>query len=154
MSKEKLPKWDLESIYPSVTSPEFEGDIKKIHELSENLKTLSSDKSASILSILNLYDTLMDVLETVGSYTYTSFSVNTTDSDVLAAMGKAEKAETAAGDAVTMMIHHLSSRTEEFSLPELKDYSLFLKDVKVSSEHMMSLGIEIIPEHWKGFLKG
>ena len=144
MSKEKLPKWDLESIYPSVTSPEFEGDIKKIHELSENLKTLSSDKSASILSILNLYDTLMDVLETVGSYTYTSFSVNTTDSDVLAAMGKAEKAETAAGDAVTMMIHHLSSRTEEFSLPELKDYSLFLKEVKVSSEHMMSLEEEAL----------
>lgn len=59
MSKEKLPKWDLESIYPSVISPEFEGDIKKIHELSESLKTLSSDKSASILSILNLYDTHM-----------------------------------------------------------------------------------------------
>ena len=139
MSTEKLPKCDLESIYPGVSSSLFQEDLKKIYELSDALKEKSADKGASVLSILKAYDQLADVLETVGSYVYTSFSTDTTNPEVLSAMGKAEKAETYARDAVTIMNHHLSSRTSEFDEPELKDYSLFLKEVKIDAEHMMSL---------------
>ena len=139
MNKEKLPKWDLESIYPSVTSQEFEDDINSIYKMADELKNESADKNSSILSILSLYDELADIVENVGSYVYTSFSVNTTDRDVLAAMGKAEKAQTAASDASTVMIHYLSKRTDEFSNPDLEPYALFLKEVKTDAEHMMSL---------------
>ena len=83
MTNEKLPKWDLESIYPSVTSPSFEDDINSIYKKAEELKSKSADKNSSILSILSLYDELADIVENVGSYVYTSFSVNTTDRDVL-----------------------------------------------------------------------
>ena len=139
MTNEKLPKWDLESIYPSVTSQDFEDDVNCIYQKAEELKSKSADKNQSILSILSLYDELADLTENVGSYVYTSFSVNTTDRDVLAAMGKAEKAETAASDASTVMVHYLSQRTDEFSAPELEPYALFLKEVKTEAEHMMSL---------------
>ena len=144
MTNEKLPKWDLESIYPSVTSPSFEDDINSIYKKAEELKSKSADKNSSILSILSLYDELADIVENVGSYVYTSFSVNTTDRDVLAAMGKAEKAQTAASDASTVMVHYLSQRTDEFSSPELEPYALFLKDVKTEAEHMMSLEEEAL----------
>ena len=56
MNNEKLPKWDLESIYPSVTSPSFEDDINSIYKKAEELKSMSADKNSSILSILSLYD--------------------------------------------------------------------------------------------------
>ena len=144
MTNEKLPKWDLESIYPSVTSPSFEDDINSIYKKAEELKSKSADKNSSILSILSLYDELADIVENVGSYVYTSFSVNTTDRDVLAAMGKAEKAQTAASDASTVMVHYLSQRTDEFSSPELEPYALFLKEVKTEAEHMMSLEEEAL----------
>ena len=144
MTNEKLPKWDLESIYPSVTSPLFEDDINSIYQKAEELKSKSADKNSSILSILSLYDEMADIVENVGSYVYTSFSVNTTDRDVLAAMGKAEKAQTAAGDASTVMVHYLSQRTDEFSSPELEPYALFLKEVKTEAEHMMSLEEEAL----------
>ncbi|MGN1189222.1 MAG: M3 family oligoendopeptidase, partial [Candidatus Ornithospirochaeta sp.] len=144
MSKEKLPKWDLESIYPSVTSPEFQADIDSIYKKAEELKEKSADKNQSILSILSLYDELSDIVENVGSYVYTSFSVNTTDSDILSAMGKAEKAGTAASDASTVMVHYLSKRTDEFSDPSLEPYALFLKEVKTEAEHMMSLEEEAL----------
>ena len=144
MTNEKLPKWDLESIYPSVTSPSFEDDINSIYKKAEELKSKSADKNSSILSILSLYDEMADIVENVGSYVYTSFSVNTTDRDVLAAMGKAEKAQTAASDASTVMVHYLSQRTDEFSSPELEPYALFLKEVKTEAEHMMSLEEEAL----------
>lgn len=144
MTNEKLPKWDLESIYPSVTSPLFEDDINAIYQKAEELKSKSADKNSSILSILSLYDEMADIVENVGSYVYTSFSVNTTDRDVLAAMGKAEKAQTAASDASTVMVHYLSQRTDEFSSPELEPYALFLKEVKTEAEHMMSLEEEAL----------
>ena len=144
MNNEKLPKWDLESIYPSVTSPLFEDDINAIYQKAEELKSKSADKNSSILSILSLYDEMADIVENVGSYVYTSFSVNTTDRDVLAAMGKAEKAQTVASDASTVMVHYLSQRTDEFSSPELEPYALFLKEVKTEAEHMMSLEEEAL----------
>ena len=144
MTNEKLPKWDLESIYPSVTSPSFEDDINSIYQKAEELKSKSADKNSSILSILSLYDEMADIVENVGSYVYTSFSVNTTDRDVLAAMGKAEKAQTVASDASTVMVHYLSQRTDEFSSPELEPYALFLKEVKTEAEHMMSLEEEAL----------
>ena len=144
MTNEKLPKWDLESIYPSVTSPLFEDDINAIYQKAEELKSKSADKNSSILSILSLYDEMADIVENVGSYVYTSFSVNTTDRDVLAAMGKAEKAQTVASDASTVMVHYLSQRTDEFSSPELEPYALFLKEVKTEAEHMMSLEEEAL----------
>ena len=144
MTKEKLPKWDLESIYPSVLSSEFLDDIDCIYKKAEELKTKSADENQSILSILSLYDEMSDVVESVGSFVYTSFSVNTTDRDITLAMGKAEKAQTAASDAVTVMIYNLSKRRDEFSDPSLEPYALFLNEVKTDAEHMMSLEEEAL----------
>ena len=144
MTKEKLPKWDLESIYPSVLSSEFLDDIDGIYKKAEELKTKSADENQSILSILSLYDEMSDVVESVGSFVYTSFSVNTTDRDITLAMGKAEKAQTAASDAVTVMIYNLSKRRDEFSDPSLEPYALFLNEVKTDAEHMMSLEEEAL----------
>ena len=144
MTKEKLPKWDLESIYPSVLSSEFLDDIDCIYKKAEELKTKSADENQSILSILSLYDEMSDVVESIGSFVYTSFSVNTTDRDITLAMGKAEKAQTAASDAVTVMIYNLSKRRDEFSDPSLEPYALFLNEVKTDAEHMMSLEEEAL----------
>ena len=144
MTKEKLTKWDLESIYPSVLSSEFLDDIDCIYKKAEELKTKSADENQSILSILSLYDEMSDVVESVGSFVYTSFSVNTTDRDITLAMGKAEKAQTAASDAVTVMIYNLSKRRDEFSDPSLEPYALFLNEVKTDAEHMMSLEEEAL----------
>lgn len=138
MNNEKLPKWDLESIYPSVESKEFLNDVEKVYALSGELKKKSKDKDASILSILKVYDELAAYVINVGTYTYTSFSVDTTNPAVISAMGKSEKAEIASRDAFTEMTLELSKRTDEFDAPELKDYALFLKEIKTSAEHMMS----------------
>ena len=69
MTNEKLPKWDLESIYPSVTSPLFEDDINAIYQKAEELKSKSADKNSSILSILSLYESQPTLNTAVPSFT-------------------------------------------------------------------------------------
>ena len=146
MSEEKLPKWDLESIYPGVESKEFNSDIERVYKLSGELKEKSKDKSIPLSELIKLRDELMALTTEIGAYAYTSFSVNTTDPVVLAAYSKVEKAEVAARDADTFFEYYSAGRESEFSNPELKDYSLFLNEAKISRSHMMSLEEESLAQ--------
>lgn len=138
MNKEKLPKWNLESIYKSVECEEFNHDIDTIYTLSEELKEKSA-QSLPLLELIELYDRLTSIVMNVSSFSYTSFSVNTSSPAVLAAYSKTEKAIVAYSDAVTVFKHYCSKRKNEFNNSSLKDYALFLEEISVSSDHMMSL---------------
>lgn len=139
MNKDKLPKWDLESIYSSVDSKEFNSDIKKVYALSKELKEKSKDKTIPLIDLIKLRDELRAVLVNVSSYSYTSFSVDTTNPSILSAYSKCEKMESEAQDADSVFLYNIAEREDEFSSPELKDYALFLEEAKVSRKHMMSL---------------
>ncbi len=146
MSEEKLPKWDLESIYPGVESKEFNSDIDSVYKLSAELKQKSKDKSIPIIELIKLHDSLMALSAEIGTYSYASFSVDTTNPAVLAAYSKVENAEVATRDASTVFEYYLSERESEFDAPELKDYSLFLNEAKISRRHMMSLEEESLAQ--------
>ncbi len=139
MCEEKLPKWDLESIYPGVESKEFDSDITRVYKLSDELKEKSRDKSIPLIDLIKLRDDLMALTTELGAYTYASFSVDTTSPFIIAAYSKAEKASIAANEADTVFQYYIAERSDEFSRPELKPYALFLEEAKVSRSHMMSL---------------
>lgn len=139
MIKEKLPNWDLESIYKSVDSKEFNDDLNLVYALSKELKEKSSDKSISLIELIRLRNRLKALATNIGAYSYASFSVNTTDPSILNAYSKCEKAESEASDADTVFLYNIAEREGEFNSPELKDYALFLEEAKVLREHMMSL---------------
>ncbi len=139
MSEEKLPKWDLESIYSSVESKEFTADIARVYKLSDELKEKSKDKSIPLIELIRLRDELKALTGELSAYAYTSFSVNTTNPDILAAYSKVENASVAANDADTVFAYYIAERESEFNDPALKDYALFLEEAKISKSHMMSL---------------
>ncbi len=144
MCEEKLPVWDLESIYPGVESKEFNCDIERVYELSDALKKKSRDKSIPIIELLKERDELMALMTELGSYAYTSFSVNTTDPVISAAYSKVEKASVAANEADTVFAYYIAERDGEFNAPQLKDYSLFLNETVIKRSHMMSLEEEAL----------
>ena len=127
MSEEKLPKWDLESIYSSVESKEFTADIARVYKLSDELKEKSNDKSIPLIELIRLRDELKALTGELSAYAYTSFSVNTTNPDILAAYSKVENASVAANDADTVFAYYIAERESEFNDPALKDYALFLE---------------------------
>ena len=139
MKETKLPKWDLESIYPGVDSREFLDDIQRVYTLSDELKKMSADRSIPLIDLIKKRDELMAVVGNTGSYSYTAFSVATDDPKVLAAYSKADEATTAANAADTVFMYHIAERRDEFDRPELRDYALFLKEAVISRSHMMSL---------------
>ncbi len=139
MSEEKLPKWDLESIYESVESREFLSDIGRVYELSGELKEKSKDKTIPLIELIKLRDELMALTGELNAYAYTSFSVDTTDPRVTAAYSKVEKAAVAALEADTVFEYYTAERESEFDSPSLRDYALFLNEAKIKRSHMMSL---------------
>lgn len=144
MKENKLPKWNLESIYPSVESEEFNSDLAFAYKEAEKLVELSKNSSTPIIDILHTYDTLLSYAINLSAYAQAAFTVDTTNPVLIGAIGRVEKLETTATNAVSAMTFALKDREDEFSSPELKDYELFLNEIKESASHMMSLEEESI----------
>ncbi len=139
MTDEKLPSWNISSIYPSVLSREFEDDIARIFTLSDTLKKKCRDKDVPLKQLLELRDGLVALSVNVSAYSYVSFSVKTDDPAVAQAVSRADSAVSAAEDADNVFSYYVSERKDEFDDPSLEDYSLFLNETVVRRAHMMSL---------------
>ena len=139
MPEKKLPHWDLSPIYPGPESEKFENDIKRAFDIAKKLETVSADPSVPVLDILKLFDEGAAVAITLGAYAHALYSTDASNAVYLKAMGKAEEVETALNSAQDIMIYHVSKRATEFDAPELAPYALFLNEIKVLSEHQMSL---------------
>lgn len=139
MAEKKLPHWDLSPIYPGPESEKFENDIKRAFDIAKKLETVSSDPSVPVLDILKLFDEGAAVAITLGAYAHALYSTDASNAIYLKAMGKAEEVETALNSAQDIMIYHVAKRADEFNAPELAPYALFLNEIKVLSEHQMSL---------------
>ncbi len=144
MCKEKLPKWDLESIYSSVESKEFKDDIERLYKLSSLLKERCLDKSIPLIKLIKLRDEMSALKTELSAYAYASFSVDTTNPLVIAAYSKVESACVVAEEADTVFEYYTRERESEFDSPLLLDYALFLNEAKINSSHMMSLQEEAL----------
>jgi len=96
---EKLPHWDLQSIYPSITSKEFEDDLLSLPVLVSALREHLMDtivKKASLNSWLQVaiqqYQHLWDTLATLGAYANALLTVNTSDDTAMRGLNKVEAA--------------------------------------------------------------
>lgn len=137
--EEKLPRWNMENIYPSCDGKEFNGDIDKVITLSKDLEKMASDPKSSILEILKLSDVIAATLINASAYASALLTTDTTNEKYIKAMGKSEDATSAYSSAMSVATYFLAKRVDEFSSEELKDYKLTLDEIKVSAKHQMSL---------------
>ncbi|MCG8477613.1 MAG: M3 family oligoendopeptidase [Spirochaetales bacterium] len=89
------PRWSLESIYPALDSSEFETAIVRLTETISQSRSLIGDETRrrsdaagwlqEVLSGLNRAD---DLFETLESYCYSSYSVDTGDEKATAALNR------------------------------------------------------------------
>ncbi len=135
---EKLPKWNLDSIYPGVRSPEFLNDIKRSKELASELTALASSGKASVLELIEKSDYLTALVTTYYAYASCLLSTDTSSPDYIAAVSMAEDGVIAANEAENNMVYFLRNRRSEFSSPELEKYHLRLKEITEMQDHQMS----------------
>ena len=95
---ETLPHWDLGSIYPSVTSKEFETDLQAVKAMVPILRTHLADAGAQKRSLkswvqeaIRQYQLIWDTLETLGSFANALLTVNTSDETAMRGMNQVEE---------------------------------------------------------------
>ena len=135
---EKLPSWNLDSIYPGVKSPEFLNDIKRSKALASELTALSASGKASVLDLIEKSDYLTALVTTYYAYASCLLSTDTSSPDYIAAVSMAEDGVIAANEAENNMVYSLRNRRSEFSSPELAKYHLRLKEITEMQDHQMS----------------
>ena len=124
MEKDRLPHWDLGPIYPSVDSNEFKADLARIYELKDVIT--GNLESFSIAKLLSLLSEAGALVSNTSSYASAILSTNTSESAYMKAVNDAEAAENAYQEAWQAFVRSASFRRDEFSSPELKDYSFEL----------------------------
>ena len=134
----ELPHWNLDSIYPSCESREFRNDLESLIAKSEELETAVDDRMP-ILTILEKNNEARSLLVNLSAYTGALLSTDTSSSIYMKANGDVENAGVIYSSAEEKMVHGLYQRRDEFSRPELSDYSYYLDCLKTQAEHQMSL---------------
>ena len=135
---DKLPKWNLNTIYPGARSQEFIDDVEKSRRLASELTELAESGSTPVVELIERSDYLSALVTTYYAYASALLSTDTSSSDYIAAMSMAEDGAVAANEAESKLIHSLKDRIAEFDAPELKKYRLRLSEIKVMQEHQMS----------------
>ncbi len=135
---ERLPKWNMDSIYKGPDSKEFLDDIEKSKKLSEELIECAKRRE-SIASLIERADYLKALAATYYSYASALLTTDTQSPQFIRAVSLAEAGELAVDDALSKLVYYLKDRRNEFDAPELEPYKLYLHEVAVEASHQMSL---------------
>ncbi len=138
VSMTELPRWNMETIYPSADSEEFSSDIERVKETASLLQKKAEDPSVSIKELIDIRDRGASLLINVSAYAEALLSTDSDNSVFLRAVSRAEDAAVIFRMAEDSFTRASASRAEEFSHPELRMYGKYLEEIKCEAEHMMS----------------
>lgn len=152
MNKLNTPNWNLDSIYPSITSEKFLSDVKKLKTGTYELSKFIMDKSSYdtkektiewIAKYFNLDDTLAPIANTLSAYSYSIYSTNTTNKSFLDNL-----------NSIEILIDNYHNESKKFSQiisenknllqdffslhPEYKKYEFFINECIEESKHLLS----------------
>lgn len=157
MNIQKLPKWNLDSIYPDVSSAEFKKAVEdfknKITELKQiNAKMCKADcggfdEPSYIAEFLKADENAAPLANTLAAYSYSVYSTNTTSKDYLDNLNKIENLITQYENETNTFSNNLgrnASCLKEFyeRFPEYKKYEFYINEVLQDIEHKMAPAFE------------
>ncbi len=137
--EEKLPRWNIDKIYPGVESGKFLNDLKKLDEITKCLERISPDDKFPLVEILEKNNEGEAISTNLYAYIEALLSTDTTNASYLKALSAVEKSVTEFSSSQDLVIYYVARREKEFDREELKNYSLTLNEIKVRAEHQMSL---------------
>ncbi len=148
----KTPLWDLDSIYPSLTSDEYRKDLESIdmlyHLLKKEVDGFHVDED-HVLRMLEAYSTLCDTHETLDAYVHALMTIDTTDSSAVQGIHDVARKGLLVKKGRTEMIHALAEKKEEIEelLPQsdvLGTYTFIITELLEEASHLMAPGEESV----------
>jgi pepF/M3 family oligoendopeptidase len=141
--------WNMDTLYGTVGSPRFRGDLSQVVTDSRRLERDIRRKSCSLVDALDRYQKILDVMESLSAFASAVRSVDTTDASATRAVSHVGKASLAVDHLHVSMLSFLASRTEEIHrLTEdgqpLASYRYVLEELLEEQRHTMDPELEAI----------
>ncbi|MDA3955986.1 M3 family metallopeptidase, partial [Oceanispirochaeta sp.] len=152
MSRSDLPAWDL-NMYPSFDSDKYKKDKLEMEEILQGLGTIlikddlwKNEGLKTLEEMIPGLNRAHDLYESLESYTYCSYSVNTDDAAALNALNALEEAALPFTGVLVRFKNRLadsgSSEKEWKESPILKDYLYYLKESLEEQKFQLSPELE------------
>ncbi len=152
-----IPRWNLDSIYKELSSPEYKADLdvlkSLIKKLDVELTDCGDDKmtgesfNAFLNSFLEDYNQLLSLSKTIGAYSYIIYSTDTTNPEYMNNLNLIDKITTDEEQLAIKLSAVLAANSEnlpEFykENPDKKEYEFVLKEIIEDKLHRMSASEE------------
>ena len=147
MSENNIPRWNLNSLYPSLNSNEYKNDLAELEktflEIHELLNADKNDFSQWLNNYINLLNKEVFLFKTLSAYAYIIYSTDTTNQVYMNNLNLMEKYES---QSIQLSIRFSSilaenkNSLEEFykKYPEKKEYEYVLNEIIEEKNHQMS----------------
>jgi len=145
-----LPHWNLETIYPRLDSDEFEQDLKRLDSYVASIRSKLEYTGAQsgafsdwLLSLLDDYQTAIDITETLYAYVSALLTVDTNDEAAMRGLNRVEEASLAIKAIHVQVINTLATYRSEIATALSSDeriapYHFVLAELLTEQEHTMS----------------
>lgn len=145
-----IPQWDLSPIFSSFQGEDYKKAIEDykagLQTLEKKLKDSEAQKkdfSAWLADYLTESDKIDSLRETIGAYTYATYSTDTTNSEYLNNLSKFEEISLQSQSQAVIFQQILRTYSQELSLffttfPQFKSYSYVLNHFMEDGKHRMS----------------
>lgn len=145
--KNEIPRWNLDSIYPSLNSNEYKNDVAKLENLFSELKmqlsTQKNDFSLWLNDFLKLLNEEYYLLKTLSAYAYIIYSTDTTNPLYMNNLNLMNKYETQSHQ-IYIKFSDILFKNKAFldnfykKFPEKCEYQYFFNEILEEKSHLMS----------------
>ena len=136
-----LPEWDLSTIFSSVHGDDFKTALSSVSSLCSSVRKMIED-ARPLGEVIDVYNRLLAVYETLGSYTGALYTTDTSNPEYVRAIGNVEAHSTEVSECENLFLSFLMERKDEINSPELKDYAYVLSHMIEDGRHRMSIAEE------------
>ena len=136
-----LPEWDLSTIFSSVHGDDFKAALSSVSSLCSSVRKMIED-ARPLGEVIDVYNRLLAVYETLGSYTGALYTTDTSNPEYVRAIGNVEAHSTEVSECENLFLSFLTERKDEINSPELKDYAYVLSHMIEDGRHRMSIAEE------------
>ena len=126
MNENNIPRWNLDSLYPSLTSTEYKNDLLELEETLSKLQVQLDASKSDFPAWLNSYLALLNkeafLLKTLGAYAYIIYSTDTTNPAYMNNLNLMDKYDTQA-QQIFIKFSTILADNEKFLENFYKQYS-------------------------------
>ncbi len=133
-----LPNWNLSTIFSSIDGDDFRTALDSVPYLCRQVETLI-ERDLSLSEILEPYNRLLAVYETLQAYTSALYTTDTSKSEYIRAVGEVEAYSSVMSECRNIFLSYLKERKSWQDDPCLSDYRYVLSHMAEDAAHKMSI---------------